>query len=67
MDSLVITTGNKNELLFVKELMGKMNIKSRILSQEETEDIGLAFLMKDVDRTDKVDKKDILRKLSNEN
>ena len=66
MDSLVITPCNKKELLFVKELMEKMNIHSRILSQEENEDIGLALLMKDVDRTDKVDKEHILRKLSNE-
>jgi hypothetical protein len=66
MDTLVITTENKKDLEFLEELLRKMNIPSKVLYEEDVEDIGLAYLMKDVDRNDLVDKDHILRKLSNE-
>ncbi len=41
-----------------------MKVKSKILTEEEMEDLGLSILMRDIDRTDTVSEKDILSKLA---
>jgi len=51
------------ELKLIEALLAKMRVKSKILTEEEMEDLGLSVLMKDVDRTDIVSEKDILAKL----
>ncbi|WP_370087865.1 hypothetical protein [Ekhidna sp.] len=64
MDSIVINPKNREELKLIKTLLAKMKVKSKILTEEEMEDLGLSILMRDIDRTDTVSEKDILSKLA---
>ena len=66
MDTIVITPDSKKDLQFLEELLRKMNIRSKVLYEEDIVDIGLAYLMKDLNRNDKVAEDHILRKLSDE-
>lgn len=63
MSSIVVNPRNEKEFQFLSELLKKMGIDSKVLSDEETEDLGLSILMKDVDRSKKVSESEILSKL----
>ena len=64
MKPVVITPKNKKEFDFVSLLLNKLKISSRILSTEEIEDLGLAKLMRDADRSNKVSRETIMKKLN---
>ena len=63
MSSLIISTKNAKELQFVRDLLDKMNIRNKLLSTEEKEDMGLSVLMSKVDRNRKVSRDTIMKKL----
>lgn len=63
MSSIVINPKSQQELQFLSELLKKLGVDSKVLSEEDSEDLGLAFLMKDVDRSDIVSEDDIMKKL----
>ena len=63
MKSLIISPKNKEELKFVESLLNKLGVATKALTEEELEDAGLSLLMKDVDRTKKVSKEVIMKKL----
>lgn len=65
MSSIVINPKNEKELRFVAELLNKLGVASKVLSDEEQEDLGLGLLMKDIDRSDLASEEDILGKLVN--
>lgn len=64
MSSIVINPKNEKELRFVAELLKKLGVDSKVLSDKEQEDLGLGLLMKDVDRSDLAPEDDVLGKLS---
>ena len=64
MKALVITPKNSNEFKFVSELLKKLGVGSSALSQDEFEDIGMAKLMHDVDKSKKASRSEIMKKLS---
>jgi len=64
MKSIVITPKDARELKFVSELLEKLGISSHVLTEEDKEDIGLSVLMEQVDRTSKVSRETIMKKLS---
>ena len=64
MKALVITPKNSNEFKFVSELLKKLGVGSSALSQDELEDIGVSKLLHDVDKTKKVSRSEIMKKLS---
>ena len=64
MSSIVINPKDPEELQFLSDLLQKLGVNSKILSDEDAEDLGLAILMKDVDRSDTVFEEEILRKLN---
>ncbi|MCV9387034.1 hypothetical protein [Reichenbachiella ulvae] len=64
MSSIVINPKNDQELQFIAELLQKLGVPSKILTEEEKEDLGLSLIMKDVDRADLVDENEILGKLA---
>lgn len=64
MSSIVINPKNEQELRFVAELLDKLGVDSKVLSDEEQEDLGLGLLMKDVDRSDLASEEDILGELA---
>lgn len=63
MDSILITPRDTKELRLLQEMLGKMKIHTTRVSQEEKEDLGLSHLMKGVDRTKKVSRNTIMKKL----
>ncbi|MFT4833384.1 MAG: hypothetical protein ACI83W_001190 [Marinoscillum sp.] len=52
MSSIVINPKSSQELKFISELLEKLGVKSKVLTDEDTEDLGLSILMKEVDRSD---------------
>jgi len=65
VDSLLITPKNVKEFQLMSDLLSKMKIKTKILTLEEKEDFALAELMKETDRTNKVSRDTIMKKLRN--
>ncbi|MFT7231450.1 MAG: hypothetical protein ACI8TA_000659 [Cyclobacteriaceae bacterium] len=63
MSSIVISPKSSQELKFISELLQKLGVKSKVISDEDTEDLGLSLLMKDVDRSDIVTEDEIIAKL----
>lgn len=64
MKSLVINPKNEDEFKFLSDLLKKLGVGTSTISQEDFEDIGMAKLMHDVDRSKKVSRSQILKKLS---
>lgn len=63
MRSIVISPKNQKELEFISKLLKKLGVNSKVLSNEDTEDLGLALLMKDIDRSDLASEHEIMDKL----
>ncbi len=63
MESILITPSNKSDLRLLNDVLERLGIPSKILSREEMEDTGLAMLMKSVDRSKKVSRSEIIKKL----
>ncbi len=63
MNAIVITPRDKVEERLITALFKKMNFAFRKLSAAEREDIGLASLMQNCDRSQFVKKETILKKL----
>jgi hypothetical protein len=64
MESIVINPKTKDEAKLITDLLHKMNIQLRIITEEDKEDLGLLSMMKEVDRTDKVSYEEVMRKLN---
>ena len=64
MKALVVTPKNNNELKFVTDLLKKLGVGSSPVSQGELEDIGMSKLMRQVDKTKKASRTEIMKKLS---
>ena len=64
MKALVIKPKSDNEFKFVSDLLKKLGVGSSALSQDELEDIGLSKLMHAVDKTKKVSRSEIMKRLS---
>lgn len=60
---MVINPKNREELRFVSDLLKKLQISSHVLTEDEVEDLGMSILMGEVDRTKKVSRDTIIRKL----
>ncbi|HEY8928784.1 MAG TPA: hypothetical protein VIM55_06320 [Mucilaginibacter sp.] len=63
MESIIINPKTKNEAKFITALLEKMNISSKVITDEEKEDMGLLKLMEEVDRSDKVSFEEVMQKL----
>jgi hypothetical protein len=63
MSSIVVNPKSIEEFQFLTELLKKLNIEAKVLSDDQAEDLGLSFLMKEADRNDKVSKEEIMSKL----
>ncbi|MBL0183889.1 MAG: hypothetical protein IPP96_17025 [Chitinophagaceae bacterium] len=64
MKALVVTPKNSNELKFVSDLLKKLGVGSSTVTQEELEDIGMSKLMRQVDKTKKASRTEIMKKLT---
>ena len=64
MKALVVTPKNDDEFKFVTRLLKKMGISSSAVTQADLEDIGMSKLMRGIDKTKKVSRAAIMKKLS---
>ncbi|HYJ37753.1 MAG TPA: hypothetical protein VEV87_04020 [Chitinophagaceae bacterium] len=64
MKALVVTPKDDRELKFVSNLLKKLGVNASAISQDELEDIGLAKLMRKVDKTKKVSRAEVMKKLT---
>jgi len=64
MESIVINPKTKEEAKIVADVLNKLNIPSRVITEEEKEDMGLLLMMKEVDRYEKVSREEIIKKLN---
>lgn len=60
MDTLILRTKNREETRLIQQIADKMGIENKSLSEEEMEDIGMAILMSEADRTKTVPEKEIM-------
>lgn len=63
MKALVVKAKNQTEMKFVSDLLKKLGIQSTLMEIEEVEDRAMSALMKKVDRTKKVSRETIMKKL----
>ena len=61
MESIVITPKSKDEAKIITDLLAKLNITSKIISDEEKEDLGLLLMMKEADRNEKVSREEVMK------
>jgi hypothetical protein len=64
MNALIIKSDKQSDLKLIKELVKKLGLESKSLSEEEIEDLGLTFLMKQVDRTKTETRESVMEKLA---
>lgn len=64
MKALVITPKNNSEFKFIADLLKKLGVGSSALTQDELEDIGMGKLMHGIDKAKKVNRAEIIKKLS---
>lgn len=63
MEALLVSVKDKAELKLVSDVLKAMQIKTKLLTEEQREDLGLIKLMKQVDRTQKVSRDKVMAKL----
>jgi hypothetical protein len=63
MTTLLITPKTNSELKLIEQLLKGIGIPSRPLTVEEKEDMGLAVMMKEADRSKKVSRESVMKKL----
>jgi len=63
METLIVTVKDKDELHLVAEMLKRMRISAKQLTEEEREDIGLTKLMKQVNRSEKVSRDEVMKTL----
>jgi hypothetical protein len=63
MKALIVKPKNQSEVKFISGLLKKLGISSTQMEWEELEDHGMSILMKDVDRTKKISRESVMKKL----
>lgn len=66
MKTMVIKLKDDAELLLLSGMLKKMRIQSKILSDDDLEDIGMGELMSKVNRSEKVSREQVMNKLGGE-
>jgi len=64
MKALVIKPKDNSEFKFISDLLKKLGVGTSTLSDEEIEDIGMSKMLKAVDKTKKVSRTEIMKKLT---
>ena len=63
MESLLITPASTAELQLLRDLLKQMRIKTKVLTDEEKEDLGLALMMREAKDSPRVSRESVMRKL----
>jgi len=63
MKGVVVTAKSQSEFKFLMDLFKKLGLSSAPVSEEELEDLALSKMMKSADRSKKVSRESIMKKL----
>lgn len=63
MDTLIVSPKTAEDLKILTDLLHRLGISVLRLSEEEKEDLGLAILMQEANRDDKVSRDEVMKKL----
>ena len=63
MKALLVKSNSQAEMKFISDLLKKLGVSISVLDIEEFEDYGMSVLMKDVDRSKKVSRDTVMKKL----
>ena len=63
MAALVVETKDNSELKLVMDVLKKMRVRSKLLSESEKEDFALGQLIEQADRSKKVSREQIMKQL----
>lgn len=61
MSTIVVHPKDKNEFLFITQLLEKLGIDVKILSNEDKKDRALSLMMAEVDQEDRVSDEEVLK------
>ena len=64
MKAIVVTPKSNDEFRFVADLLKKLGIGTSTLTKDEIEDIGMLKLMNNVDKSKRVSRAVIMKKLT---
>ena len=64
MEAILIQPKKKSEFKFLAAMLKKLNVNIKTLDVETQEDLGLIELMKQVDRSQKVSRDEVMAKLT---
>ncbi|MBE7515432.1 MAG: hypothetical protein HS105_02310 [Chloracidobacterium sp.] len=64
MKAIVVTPKSESEFKFIADLLKKLGVGSSTLTRSELEDIGMLKLLGKADRSKKVSRHSIMKKLS---
>ena len=64
MKAIVVTPKSDTEFRFVSDLLKKLGIGNSALTKDDIEDIGMLKLLNNVDKSKKVSRSVIMKKLS---
>lgn len=65
METLLVQPKNAEELALLQTMLDKMSIGNTVISLEEKEDLGLLMLMQKADRSKRVSRETVMKKLLN--
>ncbi|MEO9802247.1 MAG: hypothetical protein ABJF04_03315 [Reichenbachiella sp.] len=63
MSSIVINPKNEKEQQFISDLLEKLGVDAKVLTDEQQEDLGLGLLMREADRSAVAEPDEVYRKL----
>ncbi len=63
MAAIVVEAKDKSELKLVMDVLKKMRVRSKLLSDSEKEDFALGYLIEQANRTKKVSRERIMKQL----
>ena len=63
MDTLIVSPKTAEDLKILTELLNRLGISVLRLNEEEKEDLGLAILMQEANREEKVTRDEVMKKL----
>ena len=63
MDSIMITPSNQQDLELLASIAKRMGFETKVFTEEEKEDLGMAYLINQADRTKTVSKEAVMKKL----
>jgi len=64
MKAIVVTPKSDSEFKFITDLLRKLGVGASTLTAEQVEDIGMLKLLREADRSKKVSRSSVMKKLS---